>query len=192
MSEYEQKRPERDVIDEGRARELSLARVRTLWVAGNDELARLAGAEPEAKPIVIHDLAGPPLFYDFPLQDEQGSAGVVRAVSRDDTGILVEDVIDAGVGRREPASFHRACHPDACLRTFTGSSRRDVERDQELAVANAALRTDNGAMAGRQEHTRRARFPAAAHAIGITREERTAEHRFVYRSGRESILSCDE
>ena len=86
MSEYEQKRPERDVIDEGRARELSLARVRTLWVAGNDELARLAGAEPEAKPIVIHDLAGPPLFYDFPLQDEDGSVGIVRAAASSSVG----------------------------------------------------------------------------------------------------------
>ena len=124
MSEYEQKRPERDVIDEGRARELSLARVRTLWVAGNDELARLAGAEPEAKPIVIHDLAGPPLFYDFPLQDEQGSAGVVRAAASSSVGTpLVAAELgprswEADVATRKAREAVRKEHKDAKL---TGS-----------------------------------------------------------------------
>ena len=124
--------------------------------------------------------------------DEYERVVVVTRHRADDAGILVEDVIDAGVGRREPASLHRAGHPDSCLRTFAGSSRRDVERDQELAVANAALRTDNGSVARRQEHARRARFPAAAHAIGIAREERAAEHRLVHRCGRGSIPSHDE
>ncbi len=113
------KHPERDVIDEGRARELSLARVRTLWVAGNDELARLAGAEPEAKPIVIHDLAGPPLFYDFPLQDEQGSAGVVRAAASSSVGTpLVAAELgprswEADVATRKAREAVRKEHKDA-------------------------------------------------------------------------------
>ena len=81
MSEYEQKRPDREIIDTDRAKELSLARVRSHWVAGNDELARVAQAEPEAEPVVIHDLAGPPLFYEFELADEEGAAGVVRAAA---------------------------------------------------------------------------------------------------------------
>jgi Peptidase_C39 like family len=81
MSEHVQEPREREVIEAGPARELSLARVRKLWVEGNDDLARLAQAEPEAEPVVIHDLAGPPLFYDFELADEEGAAGVVRAAS---------------------------------------------------------------------------------------------------------------
>jgi Peptidase_C39 like family len=79
VSQHEQKRPERDLIEADRARELSLARVRTLWVSGNDELAALALAEPKAEPLVIHDLSGPPLFYDFDLSDDEGTAGFVRA-----------------------------------------------------------------------------------------------------------------
>lgn len=86
MSEHVQERPEREVIEAGRARELSVARMRKLWVEGNDDLARLAQAEPEAEPVVIHDLAGPPLFYDFELEDEEGAAGVVRAASSPSLG----------------------------------------------------------------------------------------------------------
>ena len=50
------------------------------------------------------------------------------------------------------------------IETFAGSSGRDVERDQELAVTNAALRTDNGTVTGRQEHARRAGFGDASRA----------------------------
>src|SRR5262245_34473709 len=81
MSESEQNPPEREVVETGRARESSVARVRKLWVQGNDDLGRLALAEPEAEPVVIHDLSGPPLFYDFELADEEGAVGVVRAAA---------------------------------------------------------------------------------------------------------------
>src|SRR5262245_10203661 len=119
MSKQEQKRPERETIDEGRARELSHGRVRTLWVAGNDELARLAAAEPETKPVVIHDLAGPPLFYDFTVRDEQGEAGVVRAAASSSVGTpLVAAELgprswEAGAATRKARELVRKEHKDA-------------------------------------------------------------------------------
>ena len=81
MSQHEQKRPEIDVIDAERAAQLAVARVRRQWVEGNDELGRLAQADMKAEPLVIHDLGGPPLFYDFELTDGDETVGIVRAAA---------------------------------------------------------------------------------------------------------------
>src|SRR5262245_54500522 len=113
MSDYEHNPPEREVVETERARELSIARVRSLWVQGNDDLGRLALAEPEAEPVVIHDLAGPPLFYDFELADDEGEAGVVRAAA---SAAIGTPFVSAQIGPR-------------------GWSPREAIRDAEKTVA---------------------------------------------------------
>jgi hypothetical protein len=81
VSQYEPKRPEIDVIEAERAGQLAVARTRRHWVEGNDELGRLAQAETKAEPLVIYDLGGPPLFYDFELTDGDETVGIVRAAA---------------------------------------------------------------------------------------------------------------
>ena len=60
---------------------MAVARGRRLWVEGNDDLAPLATAETEEAPLIIHDLNGAPLFYDFELSEGDEPAGVVRAAA---------------------------------------------------------------------------------------------------------------
>ncbi len=81
MSQHEQKKPDIDVIDAEHAGRLAVGRVRRHWVEGNDELTRLAAADLKAEPLVIHDLAGPALFYDFEVTDEDETVGIVRAAA---------------------------------------------------------------------------------------------------------------
>jgi hypothetical protein len=93
------RQPERkvDLVDEGRARELAVGRGRRLWVEGNDDLAPLATAETQETPLVIHDLNGAPLFYDFELTEGADVAGIVRAAASPTVGT---PLIAVELGRR--------------------------------------------------------------------------------------------
>jgi hypothetical protein len=73
--------PEIPTIDPRRVRGPALARLRQQWVLGNDELGPLVEATPAKEPLVIHDLDGTPLFYDFEMAGEEGAVGVVRAAA---------------------------------------------------------------------------------------------------------------
>jgi hypothetical protein len=69
------------VIEPKAARGPALAAMRRLWVQGNDDLGRLARSRAADEPLVIHDLDGTPLFYDFDLADDGEPVGVVRAAA---------------------------------------------------------------------------------------------------------------
>ena len=76
------RRPPIQTIEPGAVREPALAAMRRQAVLSNDpDLARVARARAEDAPLVINDLDGTPLFYDFELADEGEPVGVVRAAA---------------------------------------------------------------------------------------------------------------
>lgn len=81
MSKDEPRQTEVVSVEAERAAQLAVGRLRRHWVEGNDELTRLAQAELDPDPLVIHDLAGPALFYDFTLTAEDETVGIVRAAA---------------------------------------------------------------------------------------------------------------
>ncbi len=93
-------------------------------------------------------------------------------------------MLEPRVGRRQPLAFDDAGRSDACFGCLASSSCGHVEREQELTVANAAFLADDRAVAGCEQDARRSRRPAARDAIGIAREQRAAERRFVDRTAR--------
>lgn len=112
-----------DVIDPGRARELAVARVRRLWVEGNDELARVALAESVVEPVVIHDLSGPAVFYDFELTSGEETVGVARAAASPSIGTPLV-AVELGARGWDPKKAIRAAektvgrdHKDATIKS---------------------------------------------------------------------------
>ncbi len=107
MSQSNRKEPEVDLIDAAPARQLAVTRIRRQWAEGNDELAPLAHADAKAEPLVIHDLAGPALFYDFELTDEDATVGIVRAAASPTIGTPLVSV-ELGSRRWDPDGAIRA------------------------------------------------------------------------------------
>jgi hypothetical protein len=77
----DKRRTEPEVLEPDRSREMAVARLRRHWVEGNEELGRLAQARSQPDPVVIMDIGGGPLFYDFELGDGEAAVGVVRAAA---------------------------------------------------------------------------------------------------------------
>lgn len=60
---------------------MAVTRGRRLWVEGNDDLTPLATADTSETPLIIYDLNGAPLFYDFELSEDSEAVGIVRAAA---------------------------------------------------------------------------------------------------------------
>jgi hypothetical protein len=115
VPQYDQTRHEIEAIEPERAAQLAVARVRRQWVEGNDELTRLAQAELKAEPLVIYDIGGPALFYDFELTDEDETVGVVRAAASPSIGT---PLVAAQLGPR-------GWDPDDALRNAEETVRKE-------------------------------------------------------------------
>lgn len=74
----QQKEPASPVSKE-RAMEHSLLTIRRAWAGLIPEFAGWGKYELDPAPLIIHDLNGQPLFYDFKVMDGNKTAGTVRA-----------------------------------------------------------------------------------------------------------------
>ena len=82
---------------------------------------------------------------------------------------------DLGPHALEPRALRAARHADERLGCRTRHAARDLEREQQLALAHAALARQQRARARAQDEARRAGLAPPRHAVGIAGEERAQQ-----------------
>jgi hypothetical protein len=115
-------------IDAERAREHALVSTRRRWIGGGDELRRVADGRLDDSPLVINDLDGRPLFYEFEVRDREEVVGTVRASASQELG---PSVLSTQLGARR-------WEPGAALRAAPGAVR-ELYRGQRVRVGAADL-----------------------------------------------------
>lgn len=92
-----------DEIAEDRAREHAMLRVRRRWLGGGNDVAALARGRFGSAPLIVNDLDGRPLFYEYEVTDAEGVVGAVRASASTTIGPSVMSV-QVGPRRWDPTS----------------------------------------------------------------------------------------
>ena len=120
--------------------------VRRDWAAGNHGFEHWHKAEFDSKPLVIHDLNGAELFYDFPLNQGNATVGWVRTSA---SQVLGSPVIAVEMGPR-------SWDPDRALRAAMEKAQREYPRTDITATElvcysypKIGIRVDLGGDVGR-------------------------------------------
>ena len=141
---------------------------------------------PRVEPCVGQERAGDVRIDGGRMLGEHQRVVAIDAARFDATGFRVEPMHDVGRGRLQPLAIDAAgdanrigtdvARPFAATRCAASATPADVERDEELAVANAALRRHDVAPApDREQHIRRPRLAALRDAIRVAGQHRSAE-----------------
>jgi hypothetical protein len=91
----------RALVKEETAFAHALMNVRRSWAGGTEDMQPWGPADFDPNPLVIHDLNGEPLFYDFTARDEGRDIGRVRAAASRLVGSGVV-AIEQGARRWDP------------------------------------------------------------------------------------------
>src|SRR5205085_12409162 len=107
-------------------------------------------------------------WIDVSRSLEEENRAVPRAFDR--FHVIVRERVDAiEMRRRQPIAIDETGHAHE---RFAATAAGDVERDEKLAVANAAFTREKGAGAGREKQSIRGRFATLRHAVGIRGQNR--------------------
>ena len=79
----------------------------------------------------------------------------------------------------EPRLLDDARDADRRFGLFAAPAGLDVDREEKLAIADAALGTDDRAVAAGEQHARRSGFTAPGHAVRVPREQRAPQRLLV-------------
>lgn len=79
MKMYPKNKEPKSPVSIERAMEHGLLTIKRLWAGGNPEFERWGGLELDPEPIIIHDLNGQVLFYEFGLMDGGEMIGSIKA-----------------------------------------------------------------------------------------------------------------
>lgn len=71
----------RALIKEDRAFEHALMAARRSWAGGTEDLQAWGDADFSSKPLLIYDLNGEPLFYEFSVDGREGEIGRIKAAA---------------------------------------------------------------------------------------------------------------
>jgi len=92
MSEEQKERLPGSPVAEEQAREHALFAIRDNWARGIEGFEGWGGAEPEKKPLIIHDLNGQVLFYEYEVVEADKPIGAVKASASKTIGSAVPQI----------------------------------------------------------------------------------------------------
>jgi hypothetical protein len=116
------RREPRALVDQSRAFDHALMTARRSWVGGADGIRDWGSANFDPEPLVIYDLNGEPLFYEFSVRQKRRQVGRIKAAA--------SRLVGSGVVTLEQGA--RRWDPDTAIKVALKRVKKDYP-DREVA-----------------------------------------------------------